>query len=191
MSQYYVKKRSMHSFIDWVTCAHNRAELHFNEATEILNGVTISIVDRNSLLNERERAKRYLDEYDKFISELNDVELLVLKHIIKYDNKIKGMVQERYGKIKMNIYVKWCRKFMPSDLIFVHELDKGKLCKMLRSGREEAGFSRKSVADFLVISESSLKMYELGERMPKINVLYALCELYGLDCQNLIKNSLI
>jgi len=41
-----------------------------------------------------------------------------------------------------------------------------------------------------VISESSMKMYEIGERTPKLNVLYALCELYGVDINQILKNAL-
>lgn len=191
MSQYYVKKKSMHSFIDWMSYAHDRAELHYSEAVQVLRAGNLSEEDVKSLINERDRAKKFLDEYNEFKNNLNDVELIVLKHIIKYDNKIKGMSQERYGKIKMEIYVKWCRKFMPSDLIFIHELDRHKLSVVLKESRLNAGFSRKSVADFLIISESTMKMYELGERIPKINILYALCELYSLKIDEVIKDSLI
>jgi len=190
MSQYYVKKRSMHSFIDWVTYAHDRAVLHYSGAVEVLNCSNLSDDDKKSLMNERDRATKYLREYDEFIGELNNVELLVLKHIVKYNNRIKGMSQDRYSKIKMDIYFKWCRKFMPFDLVYVHEIDSLKLALELKRGREEASFSRKSVAGFLVISESSMKMYEIGERTPKLNVLYALCELYGVDLNQVIKNSL-
>lgn len=191
MSQYYVKKRSTHSFIDWMTYAHDRAELHYTEAVEVLNAVSLSDDDIRSLVNERDRARKFLDEYNEFKNNLNDVELMVLKHIIKFDNRIKGMNQERYGRIKMGIYVKWCRKFMPSDLIFVHDFNCNALATVLREGRKNVGFTRKSVAEFLVISESSLKMYEIGARTPKINILYALSELYGLDIGQIIKNSLI
>ena len=191
MAQYYVKKRAIHSYIQWATYSHDYAELHFTEAETILGMPEYAGECRDRLIEERGRAKKFLDEYDEFMAGLNEVELLVFKHIIKYDNTIKGMDFDRYKKIKLDLYKRWCRKFMPSELVYVHELDAKKLGSFLREARINSGFTRKSVANFLVISESAMKMYEIGERLPKLNVLYALCELYQMNFQETVEKTLI
>lgn len=190
MPKFYIKKKSMHIFIDWLTYAHERALFKYKEDIEILNYNHLSDESRNTIKIEKERLEKSIREYDIFIKELNDLELLVIKHIIKFDNKIKGLDQERYNKIKLDIYIKWCRKFFPSELVYIHELDKNELGIQLKNSRENQQFSLKSVADFLLISESSMKMYETGERTPKINVLFALCELYEIDIKILLEKIL-
>ena len=42
----------------------------------------------------------------------------------------------------------------------------------------------------MCIKPSVHRNYEIGRRTPKINILYALCELYGIKIEKIIKESL-
>ena len=80
---------------------------------------------------------------------------------------------------------------MVDNLIYIHELDTAKLGKILKDKRIEKYYSVNSVTDFLGISSDVLRNYETGRRTPRINVLYALCELYELKIEDVIKEVLI
>lgn len=49
----------------------------------------------------------------------------------------------------------------------------------LRSAREASGFSRQAAASWAGIATSTLKLYEDGERVPRMDVLLLLAQLYG------------
>ena len=79
---------------------------------------------------------------------------------------------------------------MVDNLIFIHEFLTPKLGKILKDKRIEKYYSVNSVTDFLGISADVLRNYETGRRSPRINVLYALCELYEINIGEVIKASL-
>lgn len=55
------------------------------------------------------------------------------------------------------------------------------LGEVLRTARVDAQLSVLYVADRMGVAESSLREYERGARVPRGDVLLALCRLYKLD----------
>ena len=142
------------------------------------------------LTKEKEVSQQLLDEYLLFIDELDEVERAVLLAYV-YDKPIPPSMNEiSYERIKIKVFKKWCFKFMNDNLIYVHELDVVKLGKIIKEAREKKYYSINSVAEFLGLTESSLRNYESGRRTPSINVLYALCELYDIKIVGIIKEVL-
>lgn len=143
----------------------------------------------NLLTMLMDAANLLIKEYQLFIEELDDVEYKVLMSYVN-DEPLDSMDKSSYESIKVKVFKKWCKNFMVDNLIYIHELDTPKLGKILKDKRIEKYYSVNSVTDFLGISVDALRNYETGRRTPRINVLYALCELYELSVEKVIKESL-
>ncbi|MDD4157640.1 MAG: helix-turn-helix transcriptional regulator [Candidatus Izemoplasmatales bacterium] len=191
MSQYYIKKRKLSSFIDWIENGKYYADVHLDSSVTVLTSYEgLSFADASTLEKEKQKALKFLEEFNEYMNELNDVEKVVANHI-RRNVPLTGMSDKRYQEIRNNIYIKWCRKFMPSELIYVHEIDMDKFAYEIRKARLDKRYTIKSVAEFLLISESTIRSYETGRRLPRLNILFALLEIYEHDFNNFIKLTLI
>lgn len=191
MSQYYIKKRKLTSFIDWIENGKYYADVHLDSSVTVLTSYEgLSFADALTLEKEKQNALKFLDEFNEYMNELNDVERVVANHI-RRNVPLTGMNDKRYQEIRNNIYIKWCRKFMPSEIIYVHEIDMYKFAYEIRKARLDKKYTIKSVAEFLLISESTIRSYETGRRLPRLNILFALLEIYEQDFNNFIKLILI
>lgn len=191
MSQYYIKKRKLASFIDWIENGKYYADVHLDSSVTVLTSYDgLSFADALTLEQEKQNALKFLDEFNEYMNELNDVERVVANHI-RRNVPLTGMNDKRYQEIRNNIYIKWCRKFMPSELIYVHEICMDKFAYEIRKARLDKKYTIKSVAEFLLISESTIRSYETGRRLPRLNILFALLEIYEQDFNNFIKLILI
>lgn len=191
MSQYYIKKRKLSSFIDWIENGKYYADVHLDSSVTVLTSYEgLSFADALTLEKEKQKALKFLEEFNEYMNELNDVEKVVANHI-RRNVPLTGMSDKRYQEIRNNIYIKWCRKFMPSELIYVHEIDMDKFAYEIRKARLDKRYTIKSVAEFLLISESTIRSYETGRRLPRLNILFALLEIYEHDFNNFIKLILI
>jgi len=191
VSQYYIKKRKLASFIDWIENGKYYADVHLDSSVTVLTSYEgLSFADASTLEKEKQKALKFLEEFNEYMNELNDVEKVVANHI-RRNVPLTGMSDKRYQEIRNNIYIKWCRKFMPSELIYVHEIDMDKFAYEIRKARLDKRYTIKSVAEFLLISESTIRSYETGRRLPRLNILFALLEIYEHDFNNFIKLTLI
>ncbi|MDD4157411.1 MAG: helix-turn-helix transcriptional regulator [Bacilli bacterium] len=191
MSQYYIKKRKLASFIDWIENGKYYADVHLDSSVTVLTSFEgLSFAEALTLEKEKQNALKFLEEFNEYMNELNDVEKVVANHI-RRNAPLTGMSDKRYQEIRTNIYLKWCKKFMPSELIFVHEIDMDKFAYEIRRVRLAKRYTIKSVAEFLLISESTIRSYETGRRLPRLNILFALLEIYEQNFNNFIKMILI
>lgn len=184
MSQYYIKKRKLASFIDWIENGKYYADVHLDSSVTVLTSYEgLSFADALTLEKEKQNALKFLEEFNEYMNELNDVEKVVANHI-RRNIPLTGMSDKRYQEIRTNIYLKWCRKFMPSELIYVHEIDMNKFAYEIRKARLDKRYTIKSVAEFLLISEATIRSYETGRRLPRLNILFALLEIYEISCDD-------
>jgi len=191
VSQYYIKKRKLASFIDWIENGKYYADVHLDSSVTVLTSFEgLSFAEALTLEKEKQNALKFLEEFNEYMNELNDVEKVVANHI-RRNAPLTGMSDKRYQEIRTNIYLKWCKKFMPSELIFVHEIDMDKFAYEIRRVRLAKRYTIKSVAEFLLISESTIRSYETGRRLPRLNILFALLEIYEQNFNNFIKMILI
>ena len=56
----------------------------------------------------------------------------------------------------------------------------------LKAARVNAGLTQKAAADALNVSNKTLCAWEKGERVPKVNKIDALCDLYKVSYDDLI-----
>lgn len=185
----FLKQRNMYYMKYW--CKHvNDADVAAELSRVYLQEDSDTpIEDLAMFFKEMDAANLLIKEYQLFIDELDDVEYKVLMSYVN-DEPLDSMDKGSYESIKVKVFKKWCKKFMVDNLIYIHELDTPKLGKILKDKRIEKYYSVNSVTDFLGISADVLRNYETGRRTPRINVLYALCELYELDIVKVIKASL-
>lgn len=59
------------------------------------------------------------------------------------------------------------------------------LGSIFQKARQDAGLSQKDVADRLRLSRSCIANWEQGKRQITIDDVYRLCDLYGLDINDL------
>lgn len=59
--------------------------------------------------------------------------------------------------------------------------------KRIRAAREAAGMTQAEVAKRLSVSESSIRLYELGKRQPNDEILGRIAEVVGVDPQAFIE----
>ena len=185
----FLKQRNMYYMKYW--CLHvSDADVSAELCKVYLEGPSDNpIEDLGKFFKEMDAANLLIKEYQIFIEELDEVEYKVLMSYVN-DEPLESMDKNCYENIKLKVFKKWCKKFMFDNLIFIHELDTPKLGKILKDKRLEKYYSVNSVTDFLGISADVLRNYETGRRTPRINVLYALCELYELKIEDVIKESL-
>lgn len=49
----------------------------------------------------------------------------------------------------------------------------------IAAARVNAGYTQKKAAELANVSKKTLSAYEKGERLPKVDVLNTLCQIYG------------
>lgn len=177
MDRLYVKKRSLYSFYHLCTKVIEEAQFRIEMCEDYLSSSSHSEDEEwyiKKVEKEYVEAKKVVEEYDEFLLELNDVEKLIVYSPKAPSTELNGIGLERFKIIRNEVVKKWCKKFLPSGIIYIHEIDKKKFGLKLKEVRMSRGFSAYQVTNLLCISESSLRNYEYGLRLPSINVLYAL-----------------
>jgi DNA-binding XRE family transcriptional regulator len=104
---------------------------------------------------------------------------------------IAGMQIESFERIRLEVFKKWSAIVMPSDVIYVHEIDNFKLGSLLKERRIELNLTSIEISSFIGISNNAFRNYEKGLRTIPLNVLYALCELYKLNIKEILEESFL
>lgn len=60
------------------------------------------------------------------------------------------------------------------------------MAQRLRKSREKSGLNQRQAAQKLGISPAPLSAYELGKKLPSIETLMAMAELYGVSYEHLL-----
>ena len=183
----FLKQRNLYYMKYWCRKVYD-ADVSVICCNEYINRDDVTMIEIDHYFKELKESQRLLDEYEMFCNELSDIETKVLMAYV-YDKEI-DMDKKSFESIKLNVFQKWCTKFMPGNCIYIHELDTIKLGKALREARLNKTYSASSVCEYLGIKASALRNYESGRRTPRINILYALCELYGIKIEKIIKESI-
>lgn len=65
-------------------------------------------------------------------------------------------------------------------------MDRGVVAQRLCDSRKKIGLNQRQAAEKLCISLSAVVGYENGRRLPPIDILVAMSELYGVSCEYLL-----
>ncbi len=185
MANIFLKRRSLYQFIYWCTRTLPEAYFRVEEANEALNNKLV-LEENLSITQKRlDEAKKELFNYEIFLAELSDVEKEIIYSPKEPNDKLTGIKKEQFENIRLEVFKKWCIKFLPTNIIYVREIDKKKLGAELKRARLEKGFSAVEVTRYLGISIGALRNYENGSRTPGLSVFFALSEIYGVKLNNI------
>lgn len=140
------------------------------------------------------------DLYHEAISILNQYEslklsLTLIENRVLHEHLIGKVTFPDMADSYLNqtidmIYKKWTLICFPDENIYRKKITPKKLGKILRELRVKKRYSIPAVAEQLRINESTLRNYELGNRLPRIDILYALAETYKTSVDEIIKKVL-
>ncbi|MFA5421917.1 MAG: helix-turn-helix transcriptional regulator, partial [Bacilli bacterium] len=174
MGNIFLKRRSLYLFYYWCNRTIPEAEFRYEMADQALKAGKIDEVDISKIEKERDEAYREVFNYKTFLAELSDVEKEIVSSPQEPSNKLVGIKLAQFEDIRLEVFRKWCVKFLPKNIVYIREIDKMKLGKNLKESRLEKGYSAIDVCRYLGISEGALRNYENGNRVPSLSVFYVL-----------------
>lgn len=189
MGNIFLKRRSLYMFYYWCNRTLPEAEFRYQMADAALKNNVIADEDLTKIEKEKNDAFKELLAYKSFLAELTDVEKEIVYSPKEPNNVIAGIRKEQFEEIRLEVFKKWCVKFLPSNIVYIREIDRKKMGASLKEARHGKGYSAIEVCKYLGISTGALKNYEDGNRTPAINVLYTLCNLYEKNLIKLIEDA--
>lgn len=91
-----------------------------------------------------------------------------------------------YDKIRNN----WSKICFPKFNPKIKSIDREKIGIVIKDQRLFHCYTLKFVADLLEISEATLKCYEEGTRLVRLDVVHGLAQIYDIGVDEIIDNSL-
>jgi DNA-binding transcriptional regulator YiaG len=165
----------------WKWCRH-----YLRNAKSIINSYD-SIVSTDYRINNIKKykeAKEILEQYEILKCSLSDEQnellekSLINNEELKYNFKTFNNLDE--------IMKNWSRICFPKHKLKLKSIDKIKIGKSIKEQRLYHDMSLKFVADLLNISEATLKGYEMGTRLVRLDVVYSLSQIYNMTIDELI-----
>lgn len=165
----------------WKWCRH-----YLRNAKSIINSYD-SIVSTDYRINNIKKykeAKEILEQYEILKCSLSDEqnELLEKSLINNEELKCNFRTFNNLDEIMNN----WSRICFPKHKLKLKSIDKVKIGKSIKEQRLYHDMSLKFVADLLNISEATLKGYEMGTRLVRLDVVYGLSQIYNMTIDELI-----
>lgn len=133
---------------------------------------------------EYAEANMIYQQYKIYLSSLSENERNIIKSITstKKDSAYNGRFF--YTQDMLN---NWKEIVLDTNHFKLLEIDISKLGKDIKKSREDTGLYRDEAARLLGISPSTLRSYEDGKRIIRIDVIYKMVQLYGIDLEKLLK----
>jgi len=178
MGNIFLKRRSLYMFYYWCNRTLPEAEFRYQMADAALKNNVIADEDLTKIEKEKNDAFKELLAYKSFLAELTDVEKEIVYSPKEPNNAIAGIRKEQFEEIRLEVFKKWCAKFLPSNIVYIREIDRKKMGSSLKEARHRKGYSAIEVCKYLGISTGALRNYENGTRIPSLKVFVALCDLY-------------
>ena len=84
------------------------------------------------------------------------------------------------------IFSVWLEVCFPENRPQIQSLDPITFGKTLKQYRERNGYTVSKVAELLEISQTTLRAYESGKSFMKVNMLYKISQLYGVNLDEIL-----
>lgn len=133
-------------------------------------------------------AKEILEQYEVLKCSLSDDQNQLLEKSLINNKELKHNF-ETFNHID-EIMRNWSRICFPKHRLKLKSIDKVKIGKAIKNQRLYHGMSLKFLAELLYISESTLKSYEIGARLVRLDVMYGLSQIFNMTIDNLIQGNL-
>lgn len=129
-------------------------------------------------------AKEIIEQYEVLKCSLNDEQNQLLEKSLinnesfKYDMRTFNHIDE--------IMRNWSQICFPKHKLKLKSISKIHVGKAIKNQRLYHDMSLKFVADLLNISQATLKSYETGARLARLDVIYVLSQIYNMTIDDLI-----
>lgn len=132
-------------------------------------------------------AKEILEQYEILKCSLPEEQNQLLeKSLIKNEElKYNFKTFNNLDEIMRN----WSKICFPEHKLKLKSIDKVKIGKIIKEQRLYHAMSLKFVAELLHISEATLKSYEMGTRLVRLEVIHQLSQIYNMTIDDLIKGN--
>jgi len=132
-------------------------------------------------------AKEILEQYEVLKYSLSDEQNQLLEESLINNKSFKYSIKT-FNNIN-EIMRNWSRICFPNHKLKIKSIDKKEIGKSIKEQRLYHDMSLKFVAELLQISESTLKSYEMGTRLVRLDVMYQLSQIYNMTIDDLIHNN--
>jgi DNA-binding XRE family transcriptional regulator len=133
-------------------------------------------------------AKEILEQYEILKCSLSDQQNQLLEKSLINNEELKHNF-ETFNNLD-EIMRNWSRICFPKHKLKLKSIDKVKIGKSIKEQRLYHGMSLKFVAEHLHISEATLKGYEMGTRLVRLDVIYQLSQIFNMTIDELVHNNL-
>lgn len=169
----------------WNWCRHYvRRAKSIIKVHENINDVNYQIRNKKHY----DEAKEIVNQYEVLKYSLNNEQNQLLEESL-INNKVKPEYSDYNATNNLKVVQSnWQKICFPKTKQKLKNIDKVKIGKALKQERLFQGWSIKFVAELLRISEATLKSYEEGKRLVRLDVVYQLSQIYDVSVDELIKN---
>lgn len=129
-------------------------------------------------------AKQILEQYEVLKCSLSDEQNLLLEESLINNKSFKYNIKT-FNNID-EIMRNWSRICFPKNKLKLKSISKIEVSKAIKNQRLSNDMSLKFVAELLHISEATLKSYEMGTRLVRLDVIYQLSQIYNMTIADLI-----
>jgi DNA-binding XRE family transcriptional regulator len=133
--------------------------------------------EAKEIMEQYEVLKCSLSEEQNQLLEKSLINNVELKHNFETFNNLDAIMRN------------WSRICFPKHKLKLKSIDKVKIGKSIKEQRLYHGMSLKFMAELLHISEATLKSYEMGTRLVRLDVIYQLSQIYNISIDDLIKGN--
>ena len=154
-------------------------------------GIAFDIVktyEQNPLiidLEEYKIAQKICRQYKVLIASLDKKERTLFENRIMKNKAVR--FSEKEERIAFSIiFENWKEICFPEKICQLKTITKEQVGEKIKALRIHNGYTRKQVADIVGINEATLKAYENGDRMLRLDVVYLLTQVYGITIDQLL-----
>ncbi|MDY0318079.1 MAG: helix-turn-helix transcriptional regulator [Candidatus Izemoplasmatales bacterium] len=138
-------------------------------------------------IKKYKEAKEILEQYEILKYSLSEEQNQLLEKSLINNKELKYNFKtfNNLHEIMRN----WSRICFPKHKLKLKSIDKVEIGKSIKEQRLYHDMSLKFVADLLHISEATLKSYEMGTRLVRLDVIYQLSQIYNTSIDDIIQSN--
>ena len=131
-------------------------------------------------------AQKICRQYKVLLASLDKYERKLFENRIMKNKAIRFTVKEERIAFDV-IFENWQEICFPGRRYQLKTITKEQIGEKIRALRIKNGYTRKHVADIIGISEATIRAYENGDRMLRLDVAYQLVQIYGETLDSIIE----
>lgn len=139
-------------------------------------------------IKKYKEAKEILERYEILKYSLSEEQNQLLEKSLINNEELKYNFKT-FNNLD-TIMSNWSRICFPKHKLKLKSIDKVEIGKSIKEQRLYNDMSLKRVADLLHISQATLKSYEMGTRLVRLDVIYQLSQIYNMTIDDLIKGNM-